>query len=397
MSLMIQKKITPADKQINLRKNGETVFACTFTDGELTCEVYYDFDPRPLTLRGTYALGEDLRLVLLPYRLELYVGETLCDEEWPKGSLLADAEAFRFAGFAVEDYLPTEEESPAVLGAFSDAEGWKPEENVFVGDCMPYRRGGEYHVLYLKDRHHHESKWWLGAHQWEHISTTDLKNWRIHPTAIAIDDPEEGSICTGSHIAHGGREYLFYTVRKGGGVAAPISRSVSEDGYHFRKDKDFGFVLSDRYLAHVARDPKVIRDDEGLFHMFLTTALREEGKGCLAHFISRDLDTWQDTGTPIYVGEDGEQPECPDYIRYRGRYYLIFSLKGKAHYRYSDHPFHGWKTPADDRIPCASVPKGALWEDKILFAGYAAPPKCYAGTMTFRFATANEAGELIFL
>jgi hypothetical protein len=43
------------------------------------------------------------------------------------------------------------------------------------------------------------------------------------------------------------------------------------------------------------------------------------------------------------------------------------------------------------------VPKGALWEDKILFAGYAAPPKCYAGTMTFRFATANEAGELIFL
>ena len=26
MSLMIRKKITPADKQINLRKNGETVF-----------------------------------------------------------------------------------------------------------------------------------------------------------------------------------------------------------------------------------------------------------------------------------------------------------------------------------------------------------------------------------
>ena len=76
---------------------------------------------------------------------------------------------------------------------------------------------------------------------------------------------------------------------------------------------------------------------------------------------------------------------------------MSFSLQGKAHYRYSDHPFHGWKVPADDRVLCASVPKGALWEDKILFAGYSAPPKCYAGTMTFRFATASETGELIFL
>ena len=397
MPLMIRKKITDTDKQINLCQNGNTAFACTFASGELTCEIYYDFDPRPLTLRGNYTAGEELRLVLLPYRLELYVGETLWDEEWPKGNLLADEEAFRFAGFTVEEYIPSDAEPPAVQGEISSAEGWKPGEAVFVGDCMPYRRGEEYHVLYLKDRHHHTSKWGMGAHQWEHISTADLKTWQIHPTAVAIDHPDEGSVCTGSHISYGGREYLFYTIRKGGGEAAPISRSISEDGYRFHKDTAFGFTLSDRYLAHVARDPKVIRDGEGTFHMFLTTALREEGKGCLAHFVSSDLNDWQDTGTPIYVGEDGEQPECPDYICYRGRYYLIFSLYGKAHYRYSDHPFCGWQTPKDDRIPCASVPKGALWEDKILFAGYSAPPGCYGGTMTFRFATAHENGELIFL
>ncbi len=384
-------------QKIRLEREGNAVFTLAVSQGEVVCEVFYDYDPRPLTLRGKVQGSEELRLVFYPYRVELYVGQILLDEEWPRGNLLSDAETFRRAGFSVEDCLPAEEEPPAVLGTFSEAEGWKPEENVFVGDCMPYRRGGEYHVLYLKDRHHHESKWWLGAHQWEHISTTDLKTWQIHPTAVAIDDPEEGSICTGSHIAHQGTEYLFYTVRKGKGIAAPICRSVSRDGYHYQKDRSFGFVLSEKYLAHVARDPKVIRDDEGLFHMFLTTALREEGKGCLAHFVSSDLDTWQDVGAPIFVGEDGEQPECPDYIRYRGRYYLIFSLQGKAHYRYSDHPFHGWKAPADDRVLCASVPKGALWEDKILFAGYSAPPKCYAGTMTFRFATASETGELIFL
>ena len=238
-------------QKIRLEREGNAVFTLAVSQGEVVCEVFYDYDLRPLTLRGKVQGSEELRLVFYPYRVALYVGQILLDEEWPRGNLLSDAETFRRAGFSVEDCLPAEEEPPAVLGTFSEAEGWKPEENVFVGDCMPYRRGGEYHVLYLKDRHHHESKWWLGAHQWEHISTTDLKTWQIHPTAVAIDDPEEGSICTGSHIAHRGTEYLFYTVRKGKGIAAPICRSVSRDGYHYQKDRSFGFVLSEKYLAHV--------------------------------------------------------------------------------------------------------------------------------------------------
>lgn len=115
----------------------------------------------------------------------------------------------------------------------------------------------------------------------------------------------------------------------------------------------------------------------------------------MAHFVSDDLENWRDTDNPIYISADTTELECPDYIFYNNRYYLIFSLNGRARYMLSDHPFEGWKTPENPEIPCASVPKGAVWEDKIVFTGFDGIDG-YAGTMTFKTATADANGELVF-
>ena len=213
--------------------------------------------------------------------------------------------------------------------------------------------------------------------------------------AIPITEPWEGSICTGSWIRNDEKEYLYYTVRMGRGIPAPICRSVSDDGYHFEKDKSFGFTISEKYHASGARDPKVIVGADGLFHMFLTTALTENGRGCLAHFVSRDMDKWEDVGTPIYISPTKDQPECPDYFVYRGKYYLIFSLCGKAHYMISEKPFSDFREPENSIIPCESVPKGAEWNGKLVFTGFKRMSG-YAGAMTFKAATADENGELQF-
>jgi sucrose-6-phosphate hydrolase SacC (GH32 family) len=217
----------------------------------------------------------------------------------------------------------------------------------------------------------------------------------VHPMAVPITDPKEGSVCTGSWIRHGEKEYLFYTIRMGNRQPAPIKRSISTDGYHFEKDEGFGFSLVAPYSADCARDPKVIRDADGVFHMFLTTALVKEEKGCLAHFISSDLENWRDTGAPIYVASDSTQPECPDYFEYGGKYYLIFSLHGKAHYMISEKPFEDFYELEDSIIPCESVPKGAIWGDHIIFTGFRGMGG-YAGAMTFRYARALPNGELQF-
>ncbi len=379
-------------------KGGRKTFEYQAFDGWISFAVQYDYDRRPLTVEAQAEDGATVELVLMSHRIELYVNGRVVDEEWPIGERLLgiDDEIFSMLPLTVEPYTEPKKEEPSVISTFEGAEGWYPEENVFVGDCMPYVRDGEYHVLYLKDRHHHKSKWSLGAHQWEHISSPDFKTWSIHPMAVPITEPWEGSICTGSWIRRGELEYLFYTVRRGKGLANPIRRSISRDGYHFEKDPNFSFSLSEKYRVGGARDPKVVRGEDGLYHMFLTTKLIAEGKGCLAHLVSEDMDNWRELDEPIYIADDGAEPECPDYFCYRGKYYLIFSLRTRAHYMISDRPFDGFVMPQNPIIPCASVPKGAIWGDKIVFAGFNRMGG-YGGSLTFRTAEADEQGELIFL
>ena len=379
-------------------RGGEDSFVIEASSGVLSVFVKYDVDPRPLVLRGSVAVGDTVEAILMPHRIELYVNGKLCDEEWPAGECLFKSEdAFEpNIGITFAEYEEKRESQPDVLYTFENAEGWRPE-GTFVGDCMPYVKGGEYHVLYLKDRRHHCSKWGYGGHQWEHISTKDFKVWSVHPTAVPITDPTEWSICTGSWFGYGEREYLFYSVRRGHGVASPILRSVSTDGYHFEKDRDFGFVISERYNRVSARDPKLLRGEDGLFHMLLTTKLVEEERGCLAHYVSADLDSWRDSGEPIYIAKDNTSPECPDYFFFGGRYYLVYSLGGVAHYSFSDRPFDGFVEPEDSVIPCGVVPKCAIWGDRMIFTGFVKEEGAgYAGRMTFKAATARPDGTLAF-
>jgi hypothetical protein len=86
------------------------------------------------------------------------------------------------------------------------------------------------------------------------------------------------------------------------------------------------------------------------------------------------------------------EPECPDYFYKDGFYYLVYSLRGKGYYLYSRKPFSDWQTPADPIIPCKSVPKAAVWNDRLIFAGFEGNGR-YAGTMTFMEAIVKENGE----
>lgn len=378
-------------------RDDSTVMEITYSEGTLCAALYFSVrKTEPLCLRGTANPGDIAEIVYRPYRTELYINGVLCDEEWPFSDPLWHGAALTAQTVTPEVLpMPNTVTPPAVMGTFQNAEGWRPGGGVFVGDCMPYEDDGRYHVLYLYDRHHHRSKWGLGAHQWDHISTDDFVTWQMHPRAVEIDDPMEGSICTGSHIRVGKMHYLYYTVRTSNGTPAPIMRSVSEDGYHFKKDRSFGFTLDDSvYTAGSARDPKVVCDADGIYHMFVTTTDRRIDRGVLVQLISPDCEGWQVVGN-IAESPDRAEPECPDYFVCGNTYYLIYSLHGRAHYRYSCNPFDGWITPDDDIIPCSSVPKAAIHDGRIIFTGFSGIDG-YAGTMTFMEAVQRENGTLEF-
>lgn len=378
--------------------HGKKQVWAAFEQGKVTVSLLFSFSEIPLRMQGKAKIGDAVRVMILPYRMELYVNESLADEEWPCGEHLLKESVLTDNGAGVTvragEYVPAKEES--VLGTFQNASGWRPEENVYVGDCMPFAYKDTYHVLYLKDRHRHRSKWGLGAHQWSHISTTDFHTWAIHPMAVAIDDPKEGSICTGSWIHCEDKHYLFYAVRMYDRSPAKICRSVSSDGYHFEKDRAFSFVLSDKYNQASARDPKLILADDGVYHMLLTTSLMKEKTGCLAHLVSKDLDTWEEMPEPIYIApKDVSEPECPDYFYKDGFYYLVYSLNGTACYQYSTKPFSDWITPADPKIPCEGVPKAAVWKNRLIFTGFTRSDE-YAGSLAFLEAKVLPSGELTF-
>ena len=93
------------------------------------------------------------------------------------------------------------------------------------------------------------------------------------------------------------------------------------------------------------------------------------------------------------VSPDANEPECPDYFHVGAWYHLIFSHYARARYLVSDKPFTDWRVPSDPYIPCSSVPKAAVWKDRIIFTGFEGH-NGYGGHMTFMEAAAGENCEL---
>ena len=67
-------------------KEGNTTLAMKAEEGKLTCSVLYSYRNDPLNLEADIHEGAKVEIVLIPYRIELYVVGVLQDEEWPKES-----------------------------------------------------------------------------------------------------------------------------------------------------------------------------------------------------------------------------------------------------------------------------------------------------------------------
>lgn len=382
---------------------GKETLRIVQADGIVTASVLFSGRETPCVLQGRGNAGDILRLENADHRIVLWIGDRLMDEDWPIGKTLAASSVCLEAaeGASFEDWNPQGEEQPDVLRTFRWTQGWRPEgENASAGDCMPFSEKDRFHLFYLFDRRHHASKWGLGAHQWAHISTTDLVNWEEHPRALAIDRQEEGSICTGSVICHNGEYRAFYAVRMSDGTPAQLTWATSSDGIHFEKSGK-SFALHEPYDPVNARDPKVFVDANGLFHMLITTAWQKNGedRGCLAHFTSHDLETWEEQ-EPALTLDVSDHPECSDYFQKDGYSYLIYSVYSVAHYLVSKEPFGPWTKPENDVVvgDWIHVPKSAYWKDgRILFAGFVQDiPGLFGGSIRFYEAKVQPDGTLAF-
>lgn len=366
-------------------------------DEALKIELYYDFSERPLLLSAPANIGDHCELVLGEVRDTLYVNGILLDEEWCCGHIAADGELsgeIMLERFADEKHY---EQPLKHRVGIEQLRGY----GVNVGDCMPFTDDdGSFHIFWLYDRHHHKSKWGLGAHQWAHTSTSDLEHWDEHPMTAAVTDQLEGSICTGSVIHSPDGYRAWYAVRMSDGSAARITCAFSQDNIDYTKTNEY-FVLPERYDRPSARDPKAIFFD-GKYHLLVTTTERSSHNGCLAHLASEHSDMSElEDREPIIRWSDGSQPECPDWFEMGEYYYLVWSIGGRARYAYSRDPFgrDGWTIPEDNILDCGSVPKSAListdckYRGERIFVGFV-PENGYAGHFIMKRTLQKSDGRL---
>lgn len=229
---------------------------------------------------------------------------------------------------------------------------WRPEGNLFVGDCMPFSRNGVFSFYWLLDSAHHASLGGLGGHQWVLSTTTDLKTWKQESIVLGIDEKWEKSICTGSIVYYQNKYYAFYATRlinSENKVNEQLSYAISSDGIHFEKQKPNPFYTSaPGYSKRDFRDPKVFVDERtGEFHLFVASSqenpvLKHAG-GCLVHLTSPDLKNWT-VQKPVLTGQPSV-PECPDYFYWKGWYYLVYSDNSDTYYMKSRNPYGPWQEP----------------------------------------------------
>ena len=388
--------------------NTACVISC---EDKVFAELYYDFSPEPLRLTAEAKAGDAVRLRVWPHRIALYVNEKLADEEWPCGNRRLSYSCVRSGDFPVDIIALKQAEAreqPPVLRSGLTTDGIR-RPGVNIGDCMPYSdetgSDGLYHLFYLYDRHHHRSKWSLGAHQWAHVSTGDLKTWTEHPMAIPITEQWEGSICTGSVIRSRNLWYAWYAVRMYDRSPARLTCAVSDDLIHFRKSGEY-FHIPEAYEPTGARDPKLFAYG-GQYHMLVTTKLRSDGSGCLAHLVNDDMTAagWRDAGCVMRwndycapgSSELNKVPECADWFRMGDLFYLVFGIGSVSRYLISKEPFGPWICPGNNTIPCGAVPKSAVLPstERRIFMGFRGEGG-YAGSLCAAEAFQNSDGSLRF-
>lgn len=231
--------------------------------------------------------------------------------------------------------------------AFLFPHGW----NTNIGDVMTFYHDGVYHVAYLLDRRHHESRNCYGAHYICQFTTTDLVNWYEQKPIAEITEPWM-SYGTGTMVYHNGKYYMsygFHTERYKGneGIVVPefsaergeyelipideilaeghypagASYSVSDDGINFKPSG---------ILNHSARNPSAYSNEKGGISYYC--GYSADGSNISSVFEASGFDK------PLKVSENiidfeqdsimGNTSECPALFSWNGYKYILVGFSG---------------------------------------------------------------------
>ena len=200
----------------------------------------------------------------------------------------------------------------------------------YVADPMPFYDpvAKDYKVMYLQDYRPNQVATY---HPIWAVSTDDAASYvsmgELVPCGGASE--QDAAIGTGSVIYNPKDElyYVFYTGNKHQATASDFPQAVmyatSKDFREWTKCRTFLLTGPENgYSRNDFRDPHVLADEEGLYHMVISTS--KEGKGVLAEYVSADMVSWEHKGVFMTMMWDRFY-ECPDIFRMGNWWYLVYS------------------------------------------------------------------------
>jgi hypothetical protein len=321
-----------------------------------------------------------LELRMRPEVIGLYCDGVLVDEEWPFTERLGSGGPRCVAPDLVTEltYGPDGVEPVATPQArtlwLPDARPfgayWRPPgANASAGDTMVCVEGDELHVFWLADRRWHQSKWGVGAHQFDHAVTRDLRTWRELPRAVPISDPAM-TVGTGSCVHDGERFHLFWHNHG--------ERFRSREGTFVSTSGDgVDFAVADGFQRHDLIQPGVWREGD-TWRMLCHTQL----------YTSPDLRSWRLEDPNFLAMPAGVSEECPCVFTSGDRYWLLTGRTGCWSWRHGERP-QAWH----DRAPYDGlmVPMVANWQGRLILAGWVHDDPAtigrkhvWGGTLVFR-------------
>lgn len=222
-----------------------------------------------------------------------------------------------------------------------------------------------------------------------HATSGDLKNWIRAADAVGGSQPgyDDRAVWTGCVVRDGETWRMF---RTGISLAEPgpvqrIGVDISTDLFFWAPERgpDWPMTADPQWYEKSDtnehwRDPWVVQDSEGLWHMYITARLSPgilpgvPGRGVVGHAVSGDLRRWQVTA-PISAPGRMDQLEVMQVVEIDGRWVLIFSCLGSELVEAQGDDGAGgvWSVPIDGPGAPVDLDRAVRITDECVYVGHA--------------------------
>jgi beta-fructofuranosidase len=216
---------------------------------------------------------------------------------------------------------------------------------------------GKYHMFY---QYNPDGAYWGDMH-WGHATSPDMIHWTHLPVALSPTPggPDSGGCFTGTTVVDAGTVTAIYT----GVVSVPEDQATIRNGPNSFRESQCLATSSDPELKqwtklpgpiidappagmHVKgfRDPSPWRHGEW-WYMTVGSGFPHKA-GAVLLYRSKDLHRWEylhvlvsgESSEPdaAHLFASGDMWECPELFPLGGKHVLIYSTKGKTHWKIGD-------------------------------------------------------------